>query len=359
MDSLLIDAIYEAAFLPQTWPSVLDRLAVIAEARGGVVFTANPGVGILKTTASAAIGEAVERYSEEGWLFRGARLAKLIATPHAGFVVERDLYTDEELDSDPTYRDFLRPLGLGRAAGTALPLPTGDVAVLSLEREGSRGEVKKATIERLDRLRPHLARSLLMAARLQLTRAEQAAATLALLGLPAIVLDRAGRAIAANPLVDDLPGLRWRARDRLALSDGVADGQLKSALTALDASSPAVCSFAVRGGDGGEPMIAHLVPVRGEARDLFSGAAALLVLTPITLPGAPPVELIRSLFDLTPAEARVARSLAEGETLDRIAASGGVSRNTVRSHLRAVLEKTGSRRQQDVVALLSRMMPGR
>ena len=51
------------------------------------------------------------------------------------------------------------------------------------------------------------------------------------------------------------------------------------------------------------------------------------------------MELLRSLFDLTPSEARVARGLAAGDSLDDIAASGSVSRNTVRSQLQQVLEK--------------------
>jgi len=34
-----------------------------------------------------------------------------------------------------------------------------------------------------------------------------------------------------------------------------------------------------------------------------------------------------------------------------MAADGGISRNTVRTHMRGVLEKTGCRRQAEVVAL--------
>jgi len=75
-------------------------------------------------------------------------------------------------------------------------------------------------------------------------------------------------------------------------------------------------------------------------------------MTPVSLPKAPPIELIQSLFDLTPAEARVARSLVAGETVEEIASASGVSNNTVRSQVRGVLEKTGCRRQAEVVALL-------
>jgi DNA-binding CsgD family transcriptional regulator len=73
----------------------------------------------------------------------------------------------------------------------------------------------------------------------------------------------------------------------------------------------------------------------------------------VTRPQAPPVELVQSLFDLTPAEARVARGLAAGRTAEDMASDGGVSVNTVRTHVRGVLEKTGCNRQIDVVALLT------
>jgi DNA-binding CsgD family transcriptional regulator len=86
---------------------------------------------------------------------------------------------------------------------------------------------------------------------------------------------------------------------------------------------------------------------------VFQRCAAVLVLTPVTVRGAPPTEIIQALFDLTPSEARVARGLASGHTLDDIADSAAVSRNTVRSQLRGVLEKTGCQRQAEVAALLS------
>ena len=63
--------------------------------------------------------------------------------------------------------------------------------------------------------------------------------------------------------------------------------------------------------------------------------------------------------DLTPSEARVARSLASGKTVDEIATDGGVSRNTIRTHLSSVLEKTGCNRQADIVALLTAISPAR
>jgi DNA-binding CsgD family transcriptional regulator len=100
-------------------------------------------------------------------------------------------------------------------------------------------------------------------------------------------------------------------------------------------------------------MVAHVIPIRLSARDIFLRCAAVLAIMPVAAPQAPPIELVQSLFDLTPAEARVARSLASGKTVEDIASDGGVSLNTVRTHVRGVLAKTGCDRQAEVVALLT------
>jgi DNA-binding CsgD family transcriptional regulator len=271
-------------------------------------------------------------------------------------LTEHDLYeTEEEQHADPYYRDLLLPGGLGWGTATAFPLPTGETLYLTLERDRDRGPVETSVIPQLDALRPHLARSALMSARLQLERARIASETLALIGLPALVFDHMGKVLAANHLIEALTDhIRWRAQDRVALKDSGANALFQLAIESLDVEGARpVLSFASRGADAGAAMVAHIVPVRGVSRDIFVRCAAVLVMTPVTVPQAPPVELVQSLFDLTPAEARVARSLTAGETVETIASRGGVSRSTVRTQLLAVMEKTGCHRQAEVVALLS------
>jgi hypothetical protein len=69
---------------------------------------------------------------------RSARPARALASGHAGFVREYDVFTDDELAVDPVYRDLLWPAGLGWCAATAIRLPTGDELFLSVERERAR-----------------------------------------------------------------------------------------------------------------------------------------------------------------------------------------------------------------------------
>jgi DNA-binding CsgD family transcriptional regulator len=355
MDPQLIDRIYECSFVPDAWPSLLDELAHIADARGGHLFAADTKV--LNWTSSASIREGVRKFATGDFVTRGQRCVRLCAANHAGFLTENDIYSDGELETDPFYHELLWPAGLGWAAGTAIPMPTGDTLFFTLERDKVRGPVEAAIVQRLDVLRPHLARSAFVSARLQFERARIAAETLALIGLPALVFDHRGRVLAANHLIETLTEhIRWGAQDRLALKDASANKLFRKAIDTLDDETVAPArSFAARGDAASAAMIAHVIPIRGPARDIFVRCTGVLVMTPVTLPQAPPIELVQSLFDLTPAEARVARRLTVGETAEKIAVTSGVSLNTVRTQLRAVFEKTGCHRQADVIALLSRI----
>lgn len=353
MDQGLIDRIYESAFTPESWPAVLDEIAGIAEARGGSLLTASDHV--IGWTASPSMLEVWEALQVEGLMVCGDRFNRLLALRHSGFLRELDSYSGEaEMGEDPLYRKVLWPLGLGWAAATAVSLPTGDTMVLTFERDRARGPVERATLHKLDMLRPHLARSALLSARLQLERASAAGETLAALGIPALVLDAAGRVLSANSLIQATKGyLRWHSRDRVSLADAAADALFQPALAALGSDEPrGGVSLALRGDGGQAGAVAHLLPIRGDARDIFVRCVGVLALTPVTLPHAAPIELVQSLFDLTPAEARVARRLGAGETVAEIATASGLAAITVRNQIRGVLRKTGCRRQAEVVALL-------
>ncbi len=55
------------------------------------------------------------------------------------------------------------------------------------------------------------------------------------------------------------------------------------------------------------------------------------------------------LYELTPAEVRLTRHLLNGDTLKESATKQGVAITTVRSHLKAVFQKTGTSRQSELI----------
>jgi hypothetical protein len=173
MDPKLTDQIYECSFVPESWRRVLGDLAALAQARAGFLFISNNDIH--HWTSASDVGlEALGPLVKSGWVARSDRFTRLHAIKHSGFITEQDAaYTPEEMKQDHFYRDILYPRGLGWAAGTAIPMPTGDTFTISLEREYARGPVEASAIRVLDELRPHIARAALMSARLHLERARR------------------------------------------------------------------------------------------------------------------------------------------------------------------------------------------
>jgi len=353
MDSQLIDRIYESCFAPETWPDVLDEIGRVGGTTGASLIVSKDNV--LRWVASPEPHERAERFVKGGFLRRGQIIPKLFALRIPGFLIDLEFFTPEELDREPVYQEVWRPQGIGWGMATAIPIPTGENAIFILSRRMEHGPFGRADADRLDELRPHLARSVLISARLQLEKARVAGDTLAALGVPALVFDETGKVLAANPLIEELTGfVHWRAFDRVSLKDKGADQLLRDAVASIGfEDSPEVRSFPACDAAAEATMVAHVIPIRLSARDIFVRCFAALVFTPVTRPQAPPVELVQSLFDLTPAEARVARSLASGKTIAAIATEGSLSPETVRTHVRRVLAKTGCDRQAEIVALLT------
>jgi len=69
------------------------------------------------------------------------------------------------------------------------------------------------------------------------------------------------------------------------------------------------------------------------------------------------LQLLGSLYNLSPAELRVASALLVGKSPEEYAQEAGVTLNTVRSQLKSLFSKTGTRRQSELVAVLSRVPP--
>jgi DNA-binding CsgD family transcriptional regulator len=259
------------------------------------------------------------------------------------------------MDREPVFTDFLRPRGLGWGAATAIQVPNGDTLVFDVERLYATGHVEPATLARLNVLRPHLARAALVSARLAFERVSAVVSALDALGLPAAVLNGRGRLVTMNSEFESLiPGTLRDGRERLRLVNADADTLLRDAIAAVPSGigGPAVASIPVPAAGDRPPLIVHLLPIRRAANDVFAGAHSLLVCTMMTPGGPPDAELLKGLFDLTPAEARIARAIASRQSIDEIAVRSGVSRETVRSQLKSVLAKTGTQRQLDLAVLL-------
>jgi DNA-binding CsgD family transcriptional regulator len=194
----------------------------------------------------------------------------------------------------------------------------------------------------------------LVAGELGLSWARAAAGAFGLIGLPAAVLSRSHRLLAANDLMEKLiPHVVQDRRSRIGLVDCRADALLAQALVQMqDHGAEQGRSVPVAAAPELPASIVHVIPVRGAENDVFAAASCMLVIAAVARSEIASAGLIQDLFDLTPAEARVARGIAAGKTVHDLAEEAGLATGTVRQQLKSVFSKTGVSRQADLVGLL-------
>jgi len=352
----MIDQIYEAALVPGQWLKVLESLATLSNCVGGLIVSARdhtPNRDIVTDRLRALH----DRATQDGWWGRNTRAQKLLTLPSSEFHSDADHFTPEEMSAQPLYRDLLWPHGCGFAVATHIQIPNGDSLVLSLEGARDGGPISRAAVARLTELRPHIARSAMLASRLAFERIQSTNQAFGMTGMPSAAITLEGRVIDGNDLFTQRFGHTIGASDRfrLACADTMRllDECLAAARSGNDGKVWASRSIALPRTEESEPAVLHLVPVSGYARDIFATAAYFLIVTPLDATRLAPVELIQGLFDLTTMEARVARALATGSDIGNAAQTFGIAPGTVRAHLKSIFAKTGFSRQTDLAAAIS------
>lgn len=160
---------------------------------------------------------------------------------------------------------------------------------------------------------------------------------------------------AADALIESDDGL-VASPQGLALRNPAEDNALQAlirrALIAM--KSPAVEAMRALRPSGKRPYAILVSPLARETCVPATAAQPAVCVTIID-PDAPPrlsAAVLRALYDLTPAEARLAEQLAAGEDLKTAANRLGIGYGTVRAQLAAIFRKTETRRQAELVRLL-------
>ncbi|RYE31012.1 MAG: helix-turn-helix transcriptional regulator [Hyphomicrobiales bacterium] len=363
-----IEAIYDAALVPERWPSALQA---VADAFGdvGAILIYQREDGAYGSICSPTLEEAQRDYEAGEWWRQDIRFSRSLergAIARADAVTDRDIASPEEMRSLPFYVQFLRSHGLGWFGGIGIsPDPRVGVA-LSIQRAGTRAPFSEAELALLARVGRHVENALRVGIRLINADASQQALADALtrLGVGVFLLARDGKVLFSNPAGNMLAGdgllvrsgyLTAQAEEpRQALRARIADAAF-SETSLLDAPRPVIIRELSREGF----LAVHVIPVRGAERgvveSLLADVAAIAVVTS-SQPGAPAdPALVRDLLGLTLAEARLAALIGVGLAPREASERLGITEETARTTLKRVFQKTGVTRQSELSSLLARM----
>lgn len=368
----LVDRIYEAAFAPQNWLNVIEDLAkasgstaggiLVLESddapRGMPLFRQGDIVGFL---AAERLSEAMLNVAgfPSRPILRANRWFARRLQGYQGFIRSADVMTEEEMSGDPVQHALIAA-GLNSETSLMTPTSNAEAVVVALFRRADESAHDEAAISALNVYGPHLSRASLISARLGLAWAERTVSALQAIGLPAAVLRGSGVVLATNEPFDQMHATFLPAAfGRITLVDKAAAAAFAEALeSASTRRSDAVRSIPVAARDHAPAIIVHVIPIVRSAFDIFTGAEILVAATTIQANSSPPSpSLLTSLYNLTPAEARLAAALSSGQSLEAAAAAGQITVKSARTYLERIFAKTGTNRQSGLVALLRSVPP--
>ena len=352
MFSSVSDQFYEAAVLPELWPQACEALARDVNGHTATIFAINE-LGHHRFVCTPNIREGIEKFVADPRLRDNVRPARALENFPFIFARELDLLSEEELQSDFVFNDHIKPAGMQWSAGCVFQEPTGHIVMFDILRRAGLDHYSDGELARLNTLKPDLARAVYLASRMAFAEARSVANTLETVGLAAAVLSDGGQVMAANEAFEALGNsIRIGPKDRLQTERSALQLLNEAVETLQKGMPPRVQSIPIAGTPDEPPLVLHVLPIRRAARDVFARILAIVVVTPVGTVGAPDSRVISGLFDLTPAEAKIARLIAGGVSVEGIAESLSLSTETVRSHLKRVMAKTGTSRQVELVRLL-------
>ena len=265
------------------------------------------------------------------------------------------IFSDHVRRTNIFLNEFFVPRGVDGTLASPLLSSGGRFALIGVFQSINRRRYGDDDIARLERLTPHLTRSLQIrhlflqsetrAKVLESIAGRNTTAMIALNGGgPALFVNDAARALAA-------------ARDGIALD---RHGRLVVADRAAATRLAALYADVERGGPGGivriarpshrQPYVALVSPLpAGDGLFPNSTGGVLFAIHDPARRSMPSEQLIAQLLHIPPGAAKVVQALLEGVELKDYADRAGISMNTVKFHLKTAFARTETRSQADLV----------
>jgi DNA-binding CsgD family transcriptional regulator len=344
----VVEGLYEAALQPEALPDALRALAEHVDAHTSLLILTEPGgtSGFLSRDSDPRLvsKKSMKQAPGNPWT-RAAR-----RQPPETLLLTDRLVSTTELQLSPFYEQVVRPLQIEHGMGCVFR--EGDwEAFLVTHRSAREGPFQPEAVERFQKLIPSLVRACRVNLCLAEARGSRREALSALHGLRiGVVLVEPDRRVrfanqSAVRAFDTCTALTVKNGHLIAGDRDETEDLERLIHTAIE-TRRAPRATAVRCPEHGEVIEIVVQPSRAP-----DASAVVLFRTPHE-PANDLAKLLEQLYQLTPTEARVACAVMEGQGLKQSAQQLGIGVSTARTHLCRVFEKTGTRRQGELIRLL-------
>ena len=360
----LIGEIYDCTLDPEGWNAVLPRIGAFVGGSAGGLFVHDSSRRSMNVVYEFATDPEYRKLYVEKYLTLDPMSGTYFVLDVGEVFSTSTVMQHAEFLQSRFYRELIRPRGWIDNICVYLDKSPEGRAGLALFRDDRQGIADEPARERLRLLVPHLRRAVLIGKLIEFKTAEAATFADALDGLSAAMLfvDSSGRITHSNAegraMIAD-GGVLRASLGRLVASDPDANRTLQDIFLAAATGDAAI---GVRGvaiplvARDGERYVAHVLPLSSGARrgvGVNYAAAAVLLVQKAALATRSPIETIAKTYRLTPMEVRVLLAIVEIGGAPQVAETLGIGEGTVKTHLKRLYQKTGARRQADLVKLFA------
>ena len=305
---LVEKAFADAAIDPSRWCGAMEIVAQVTGSFGAALLPVSGRLPILPHSPSLA--EPFNTYVKDGWVHRDERYRFVPTLLKRGVASDLDFTRPEEMARHPYYQEFLAPYGL-QWCSCVLVASGDDQWGLSIQRSVKQGPFLPKEIDLFAKLSKHLAAAAALSRALGFSALNMALEAYELSGTAVVCLNRQGEVIRLNAMAENILGCGVRVSKKRLIADE------HGATVALDRALHALIW-----GDGLAllppvplprrdrlPLLAHPMKPSTLAQNVFAESQALLVLVDPEKRAYPPEATLQAVFELTPAEARLASAL--------------------------------------------------
>jgi DNA-binding CsgD family transcriptional regulator len=357
----LIRALYAAVLSPDDWAGVLERFRVAMNASLATQHVRRDIACPELVLGANADPDAMRKYlvyyhAFDPWM---KNVRKVSAQ---SVCVTEDFLPEEEFRRSEFYNDFFAPQNFRHFIAAIDEVPPRGVSSMSFMRVRTAPEFGANDKALLNQLLPHFGISIKIARALTefKTRISVLEDSLNTLGFGVILLAPDNRVVHCNEQAERM--LRqYRVLTVQSGCFGLRDSRLNQRLqTLLGAANQQTQALAERRAgafsfQGSEHETLRLVvaPFLSRANEERREVTAIAFIYVARLGQLDDTFYLQQVFAFTSREAECALKLVQGLSLDEIAAQMALTRNTVKTHLRNLFAKTGTRRQGALIATLS------
>lgn len=265
------------------------------------------------------------------------------------------------VDHSEFYQDFTIPNGARYQMNAWIDNTEDHHSLLSVIR--AVGQQPFDNVEQLaaQRFSSHLQRALRLQKHMQnlQTKVELGAMAIDALALAMLIVDAKGTILHLNSsagrlLNSHVSGLSVKT-GRLCASSPIDKDKFQNLIVAATRYPATGNAMRLSCEETRQVFITPLPAASPFAKDFQTPLALVLVME--AGENLSTLQLVGKLYNLSPAELRIVSALLSGKSPEEYAQAVGVTMNTVRTQLKKLFSKTGTRKQSELIAILSRVPP--